>query len=282
MKAVNYHYTRVCNYACEFCFFTQKQNQRLSLEESFEGIKKLREYGVEKINFAGGEPFVHAKDLGEMIRYAKSLGMATSVITNGSLIKEGWFEAYGDSLDMFGISMDSFNEDCNIKYGRGKGNQVELVKKWVSVAKSYGCIIKLNTVVHKGNVEEDMNDSIEALGLDRWKVFQVRYVPNENGLSNQETKQQRNAKELLITKEAYQSFIERHATQLPLIAESNEVMIDSYYMFDEQFRFIYNDENGVNHYTDSILNQPIERLIEEVNFNEKHFDERKGDFEWYK
>jgi radical S-adenosyl methionine domain-containing protein 2 len=63
--AVNYHFTRVCNYKCGFCFHTQKSKEILPIEKAIEGLKLLKEYGVKKINFAGGEPFLYPKYLEE-------------------------------------------------------------------------------------------------------------------------------------------------------------------------------------------------------------------------
>lgn len=55
--------------------------------------------GMEKINFSGGEPFLHERGdfLGEMVRYCKDeLQLpSVSIVSNGSMIKERWFKKYG-------------------------------------------------------------------------------------------------------------------------------------------------------------------------------------------
>ena len=54
---------------------------------------------MEKINFSGGEPFVHKKGefLGELVHYCKNTLQLPSVtiVSNGSLITEEWFRKYG-------------------------------------------------------------------------------------------------------------------------------------------------------------------------------------------
>lgn len=286
-KTINYHFTRVCNYTCEFCFFTQKNNSRLTLEESKECIKKLKEFSIEKINFAGGEPFVYANDLGEMVKYAKEVGMATSIITNGSLVTREWFEKYGYYLDMLGISCDSFNEETNYKIGRVQRNkkqatQTEIAKFCFELAREYNCITKINTVVCKYNFKEDMNELISELKPDRWKVFQVLYVPNENGEYNQDSKKERRAKDLLITKEEYYEFIEKHSNQSNIVLEESETMENGYLMVDEKMRFIYSDEEKHKITTMSILEKEIHELIHEVNYSQENFEKRKGEFAWVK
>lgn len=72
---------------------------------------------MEKVNFSGGEPFLPDRGvhLGEMVKYCKiSLRMpSVSIVSNGSLIKEKWFQQYAKYLDILAISCDSFDEDTN-------------------------------------------------------------------------------------------------------------------------------------------------------------------------
>ena len=54
---------------------------------------------MEKINFSGGEPFIHQKGkfVGELVRYCKEdLRLpSVTIVSNGSLITEEWFQEYG-------------------------------------------------------------------------------------------------------------------------------------------------------------------------------------------
>ena len=56
--------------------------------------------GMEKINFSGGEPFIHKRGdfVGELTRYCKEdLGLeSVSIVCNGSLVTERWFYKYGN------------------------------------------------------------------------------------------------------------------------------------------------------------------------------------------
>lgn len=59
----------------------------------------LLSLGMEKINFSGGEPFLHQKGvfLGELVQYCKQeLQLpSVSIVSNGSMIRETWFQKYG-------------------------------------------------------------------------------------------------------------------------------------------------------------------------------------------
>lgn len=54
---------------------------------------------MEKINFSGGEPFLYkrGKFLGELVQYCKEdlCLPSVSVVSNGSLVTEKWFDTYG-------------------------------------------------------------------------------------------------------------------------------------------------------------------------------------------
>lgn len=56
--------------------------------------------GMEKINFSGGEPFIHDRGeyLGKLVRFCKEeLRLpSVSIVSNGSLIRERWFQNYGE------------------------------------------------------------------------------------------------------------------------------------------------------------------------------------------
>ncbi len=53
VKSVNYFISRQCNYECKFCFHTQTNTFKLSMEEAKRGLQLLADAGTEKINFAG-------------------------------------------------------------------------------------------------------------------------------------------------------------------------------------------------------------------------------------
>lgn len=78
----------------------------------------------------------------------------------------------GEYLDILAISCDSFDEDVNVLIGRhqGKKNHVENLHKLRQWCREYAVAFKINSVINRFNVEEDMNDQIKALNPVRWKV----------------------------------------------------------------------------------------------------------------
>jgi radical S-adenosyl methionine domain-containing protein 2 len=78
----------------------------------------------------------------------------------------------GEYLDILAISCDSFNEQVNVLIGRGQGkkNHVENLQKLRMWCRDYRVAFKINSVINRFNVEEDMNEQIKALNPVRWKV----------------------------------------------------------------------------------------------------------------
>jgi len=110
----------------------------------------------------------------------QKLGLAVSIVSNGSKIKESWFEKWSKYIDILAISCDSFVEETNKEIGRGTGNHVKHVYNAAKLCRKYGIKFKLNSVINHYNHQEDMNEHIYELQPSRWKVFQVLVIKGEN------------------------------------------------------------------------------------------------------
>lgn len=75
-------------------------------------------------------------------------------------------------MDILAISCDSFNEDVNVLIGRGQGklNHVENLQKLRGWCRDYKVAFKINSVINRFNVDEDMRAQIRALNPIRWKA----------------------------------------------------------------------------------------------------------------
>ena len=274
--SVNFHYTRLCNFACGFCFHTQKSSYLLPIEDAIRGCDMLKKSGTRKLNIAGGEPFIYPNYLGELIKQCKENIKIEkiSIITNGSLVKKDFFVKYGKYIDVFGVSCDSFDKETNIKIGRGtKGENVKKLFEIRELCKQYGIKFKLNTVVCKFNKDENMVENIKKLNPDRWKVFQVLMVKGEN----EDNTKLRDVTKFQITNEEFKQFVERHKEIKCMVDESNESMKSSYLILDERMRFL-DKGDGEETCSESILDVGVEKALESIFYDEKEFKKRKGDY----
>ncbi|KAB8231213.1 radical SAM enzyme [Aspergillus alliaceus] len=273
--SVNYHFTRQCNKTCGFCFHTASTSHIESIENAKHGLSLLKEAGMRKLNFAGGEPFLYPKFLGEAVDFCKEVLCleSVSIVTNGSLVKETFLVKHGHNIDILAISCDSFNEATNKEIGRGSGDHVKSLYQIRDLCRKYGIKFKINTVVCKLNFQEDMNKYIEDLAPFRWKCFQVLLVSGEN--DSTETK--RDARKFLITDEEFNLFCVVHRQQKSFVPESNTLMAKSYLILDEYMRFL--DRDG-RQPSAPILKVGVRRALDSVYWDEKSFVSRGGIYDW--
>jgi radical S-adenosyl methionine domain-containing protein 2 len=262
-RSVNYFISRVCNYSCKFCFHTAKNDRILPLARAQEGLRLLKEAGCEKMNFAGGEPFMQPKFLGELCRTSAEMGMAVSIISNGSLVSPRWMDEYARYVDILGVSVDSFVPTTNAAIGRGGDAHNRHAQRMMRVRDMWL------------NFEEDMNDQIAALDPYRWKAFQVLLLEGENTGG----KSLRDARALVISRSEFDAFCARHAERPQLIPEPNDVMQNSYLLLDEALSFL-NCAGGGKTPSRSILDVGVDAALTEAGFDEGKFEERGGVFEW--
>lgn len=268
-ETASFHIVKPCNMKCKFCYATfQDMNvKQLPKEQAFIILDKLKDAGLKKITFAGGEPFLY-KNLKEVVDYAKYIGLITSIITNGSFLTyEKLIEFI--NLDWIGISVDSMSRDTNKLIGRTNGKDVDYLLI-CDMVKDIGFKLKINTVVNRHNKDENMNWFIEKYNPERWKVFQALRIEGQNDKQFDEIK---------VSGKEYSDFIERHKMQTSLVAEDNEAMTGSYLLIDPQGR-LFENSKGKHTYSSSLQDNDIEKCLSEINLDREMFIKRGGIYEW--
>lgn len=271
--SVNFHLWKPCNYHCRFCFATFRDVQGyLTFSDAKRLLFLLREAGTEKINFAGGEPTLHPY-IGKLVAESRRLGFVTSIVSNGARIAE-LLEKYAGDLDWVALSVDSASEVIQKQLGRGNGDHVLRSVALFDELHRYGIHVKLNTVVTRLNFQEDMSAFVQRVRPERWKVFQVLPVDGQNDGS---------VEELLISPQQFQEFVERHQTLLDEVfrpvAETNDLMKDSYVMINPQGQF-YNTTAGRYLYSSPILEVGVNVALAQVGWNVDNFLVRGGIYSW--
>lgn len=80
-------------------------------------MRELFKYGFSKITFVGGEPLLYPW-LPELLKYSKSLGMTTMIVTNASFLDAPWIDKNRYSIDWLSISIDSLDSKVLADIGR--------------------------------------------------------------------------------------------------------------------------------------------------------------------
>ena len=225
IRSVNWHLISACNYSCRFCFARNLGEQPVSFSEGLTILSSLADAGMEKINFAGGEPLLHSR-LFDYCRAAHDAGMVVSITTNGSLLTKKMIEDHVDCIDWIALSVDSASESTEKRLGRGYGEHVCHCVDLSDAIRDAGIRLKINTTVTRLTWEEDMADFIQRTSPHRWKVFQMLHILGENNDA---------VADLAVTDEQFQAFCARHADvdlrgDVQPVFESSAMIEGSYFM----------------------------------------------------
>lgn len=272
---VNWHITEACNYKCRYCYakwndagrellhdWRRTRNLLDELQAFFHpqnAANPLRQHlswsGI-RLNLAGGEPLLYQDASLRVLEYARSKGMATSIITNGSRLTDDLLERLAPLVSMLGLSLDSTNPARNLAIGRvdSRGLLLDVDSLAAKLARARlrnpTLRLKINTVINALNHQEDMAPIIQALAPHRWKV--LRMLPVVTG-------------ELAVSAEAFLAFVARHHALSELMCvEDNGDMSESYIMIDPLGRFFQNTNGRQGyHYSSPIDVIGAERAVGE-------------------
>ncbi|WP_407355352.1 radical SAM protein [Methanolobus sp. WCC5] len=92
-----------CNMRCSFCEYWKNEGVEMELDDIFSLLDQARDFGILVYNAWTVEPLLR-KDLPQILRHAKQLGMVTSLITNGLLLEKRADELV--DLDYLSVSVD--------------------------------------------------------------------------------------------------------------------------------------------------------------------------------
>jgi radical S-adenosyl methionine domain-containing protein 2 len=287
--AVNWHLEAYCNYACSFCYAPlteQRLMPRLSEEAGTSMIEDLSSSGVEKINFVGGEPMLQPH-LEAWIVAAKSCGLTTSIVSNGTRMTEDWLTKMRPHLDWLGLSIDASNDELHALMGRGLKGEIasgtsrhlERSKEVWRLAQGLGYGLKLNTVVTSVNIDDDISELVASLKPHRWKIFRVLKIEGEND---------GRVEPLLVSQEQFEEYMVRHRRSLQdlegtkIVAEDNDDMLGTYAMIDPQ-GMVYTNLHGRYHYSkQNVIDIGFSAAWAQVmdGFSNIRFERRGGNWDW--
>ena len=283
IPSVNYHLWKACNMGCGFCFATFQDfdtrflpKGHLGREDSLIVVEQLARAGFQKINFAGGEPTL-CPWLPDLIASAKEFALSTAMVTNGSLLSSASMDAVAGHLDWVALSIDSVYPDTLRRIGRTTRSGPLGATEYLMMADSLkrrGIRLKINTVVTRLNVNEDLTDFIIEACPERWKLFQVLPVEGQNdgAIGN-----------FLISDDEFQNYVamsrrvEEH--QIRVVPESNDLMRGSYVMVDPAGRFFDNVAGG-HTYSRPIIEVGVEEALHDVTTDSEKFLSRDGLYDW--
>jgi MoaA/NifB/PqqE/SkfB family radical SAM enzyme len=135
-----------CNLRCPFCEYWRTPGPEMTTEAIFAMLEDAKSFGIGVYNAWTAEPLLR-RDLPDILRHAKSLGIVTSLITNGKLLSERVHEL-GD-LDYLSVSVDGIDA-----YQEIRGASLEPIIEGIRAAQEAGHTVLMNCVISRKNLAE--------------------------------------------------------------------------------------------------------------------------------
>ena len=277
---INFHITDACNYSCRYCFadFKMKDLPFGDAKKVIDAIDTyFRENEIEngRINIAGGEPLMYRR-LDDIIDYIAEKGIKVSIITNGAKLTEERIASWAGKVAMIGISVDSVTPEADIRIGRCDSrntcNSLEHLTRMAEAIHNAGIKLKINTVVSKANLGEDMLSVYKALKPDRLKLIYIHVVRNINEWPE--------TMNLIPTVGEYNAFVDknRYEENCELVLERPMEIQNSYFMINPHGEVYINAFGLEKKYGNSIY-EPLSEIFSRLPFDIKKFDLRYEDEE---
>jgi MoaA/NifB/PqqE/SkfB family radical SAM enzyme len=153
---VSYSITRKCNLKCRHCYsesVDQAAPDELSTEEAVRLMDDLSNWGIGLLIIDGGEPLCR-EDMLDVVKYASSKGIRTTIGSNGTLIGEGMARKMVEAGVMtVAISVDGADARTHDSF-RGINGAFEQTFKGIEACRNVGLPFQFNTVIRKETLSQ--------------------------------------------------------------------------------------------------------------------------------
>ena len=153
---VSYSITTKCNLKCKHCYsesVDQAAPDELSTAEAFQLMDDLSKWGIGLLVIDGGEPLCR-EDMLDVVKYATSKGIRTTLGSNGTLIDE---VLAGKMLDAgvraVAISVDGADAQTH-DFFRGISGAFEQTLRGAEACKNASLPFQFNTVIRKETLSQ--------------------------------------------------------------------------------------------------------------------------------
>jgi len=179
-----------CNLACPFCVIGQRREAEVSRLSPRDYIRFLTEtmirFKIGKMSLQGFEPLLPetwplTKD---MLTIAAALGSYTSLITNGTYLKDHADELKGflGVVDTLTVSLDSYDAVIHDKLRGVEGSFSSAIAGIQALKPNFWGGLQVNSVLlpHKASNLEYMPEFLTKLGVNQWAVSPYISIRNRS------------------------------------------------------------------------------------------------------
>ncbi len=132
-----WNFTNRCNLSCLHCYSKANLDDidTLTTKKILDTLPQLKANGIKFLIFSGGEPLTR-RDIFDIAKRCKELGIITYLSTNGLYVKNSNANKILDSFNYIGISIDG-SEEIHDRFRGLKGSFRESIKA-IDLLNSYG------------------------------------------------------------------------------------------------------------------------------------------------
>ncbi len=189
LRSVELAITFKCNAKCKMCYASKMFNankQEINVGQIKGLWKRCLKLGAIHVNLTGGEPMLR-KDVYAIIKALQPNKTLVSLVTNASLINEDAIKKLKEAgLNSLQISIDDVNPQIHNKL-RGIPNLLEKVINGAKLAKKYGIVVCLSTVISHENIKNKSVKDIIKLAEDLDVFLLINLAATAGGWSEKDS-----------------------------------------------------------------------------------------------
>jgi len=267
---VNFHLTNRCPFRCRYCHSTFLEESPVSAHQWIEIFSKINQetehIQFRKLTLSGGEPLL-VKNMELILESAKDAGWQTGIISCGLNLSEEVIRTRLKDADSIGVSVDSLDQNVNRLIGRSTltGETVDYVGV-CKLIKKLGKKLKINTVVHSLNWDQDLKPLLHSLKPDRVKFLQCR---TDVDLRDRDFSG-------AVREDEYQKFVENQFYP-EAVVESEILQSGSYIMLDPEGH-LFDTVEGKRRKSPSLLGISFTEGMEYIYYDHQKFQARAGNY----
>jgi MoaA/NifB/PqqE/SkfB family radical SAM enzyme len=265
VKKIHWSAHQDCNMQCRFCYLWRRSKGSLSTQDLKELLRQAADSRIEWFVFGGGDPLMR-KDLPELLKYAKHLGLKTDLQTNGLLLDETMFASIYKYLDKIGMSLDGQDVVIHDEIRQYPGH-FGTVLNALEMCQRESIPVTIRTIVCRGNVGK-----ISGLGkilkkyktVKKWSIRE--FVPLERGKINNDA--------FLIKREDFLREFEEirlnnNPTTMgfPIISITADEMNNCYCMITPDGHFYNHPSDGIYRSFGRFPQDTVEDILARLDYN---------------
>lgn len=175
---VQFELTERCNNKCYFCYnpLGRISGNELTAQEVLDILNQLREVGVFRINFNGGEPLMRS-DFLDILEYAYSLGFELHMNTNSTLVTPTIAQSVKRYMKSVCTSILSSKEDFHDKM-TGRVGAYKDVLRGIDIWRENDVEVEVNVCTSAENYADIFNIGKLIAEHDCYALCSTRYILN--------------------------------------------------------------------------------------------------------